>query len=98
MAGFRSSTPTGGPLAGDSILFPRIKPILSPPNERPDYDYAQPLPSPGKPGAPRIPYPEMPLAGIPEKEYLLGEKPYPKYEDPQQIYDPNRLSNPEGGK
>jgi len=92
MAGFRSSTPTGGPLAGDSILFPRIKPILSPPNERPDYDYAQPLPSPGKL------YPEMPLVGIPEKEYLLGEKPYPKYEDPQQTYDPYRLSNPEGGK
>ena len=97
MPGFRTGAPSGGPLSGNSILFPRIKiptPIFRPPNEI-DRDYAEPILGPTD----RIDYGStMPLPGIPEKEYLLGEKEYPKYEDPQQIYNPNRLSNPEGGK
>ena len=92
MPGFRSSAPAGGPLSGNSPLFPPIEiptPIVAPKDNSSEF-----ITSPydrigiGDPSInPRGPIPGNPIMPHPVITYP-GTPPY----------DPNRLSNPEGGK
>jgi len=85
MPGFRTGAPAGGPLSGNSPLFPPIEiptPIgISPENPYNPIGIGDPSINPRGPipGNPIMPHPVITYPGTPP-------------------YDPNRLSNPEGGK